>query len=44
MSWEVPCVCGDVGDEHDPKTMACTVSGCPCIYYDPEPEDEEHER
>ncbi len=37
--WEHDCVCGDVGDEHDEKMLACTVDGCPCIHYEPEPDE-----
>ena len=40
-----PCVCGDAPEAHgrDPKypgSTSCTVEGCECIAYEPDPQDE----
>ncbi len=34
---EPVCYCGDVLDEHDPQTKACTVEGCRCFHFDEAP-------
>ena len=32
------CACGDVLDEHDPKTLECLIDDCPCFYYEEDPD------
>lgn len=32
------CACGHIWDEHDMKTCECQVFGCPCVYFEEDPE------